>query len=263
VDIKPNILCKKSQELKACGQLEHTQLNQQTQSAMNPSTQAPIGEICCVFTDITDSTSLWSYNEADMWKALEIHNNIIREGLTKFRGYEVKTLGDGFHIAFSNASSALRFCLSAQLSLHMAEWPPAIMEYYRNKAFFEETEMEITRKGISVRMGLHFGKPFAIERSTISQRLDFFGTMVNSASRVQAQAAGGEIAISDAFITELLRCRNLAGVRPDLTMTDDLRSRILSTEVSPEFWDVNFKREVVLKGVFDPVYITLISCRKC
>jgi adenylate cyclase len=228
---------------------------------MDTSSEVPAGEISCIFTDITHSTNLWEYNEAGMSDALKLHNKIMRREIELFGGYEIKTLGDGFHITFTNAASALRFCLSAQLSLHSADWPQSVVDYCNDKIFFEETHTKIIHNGLGVRMGIHYGKPYAAEINCVSQRKDIFGSMVNISSRVQTQAAGGEIAISDAFILAIMQYQSPELVDGNISLTDDLRTRILSSEISSQFFEVKFMGDVHLKGVLTPIHITLIRLR--
>jgi class 3 adenylate cyclase len=85
--------------------------------------------------------------------------------------------------------------------------------------------------------------------------------MVNASARVQSQAAGGEIAITDAFIIALLRSQRSGPVAANITLTDELRRQILSTEVSSQIFEVKFIGEVALKGIANPKYITLVCFR--
>jgi adenylate cyclase len=234
---------------------------QQTQKNMYSSPKPPMGEISCIFTDIIDSTPLWTYNEAAMWEALKLHNDLMRKEMEKFGGYEVKSIGDAFYVVFGNSISALRFCLSAQLSLHIADWPEGVVAYHELNEFFDEGGQEITYKGITVRMGIHFGKPFAADMDPVAHRMDYYGPMINSSARVQSQAEGGEIAISDDFIMELWRCRIPDTFNPTATLTNELRKSILSKEVSLQFFDLKFLGSTALKGVAEQVYITLICSR--
>ena len=52
-------------------------------------------------------------------------------------------------------------------------------------------------RGLRVRMGVHIGKPI-VEKDPVTGRFDYFGPMVNRSARVEGQAAGGQIVISNA-----------------------------------------------------------------
>jgi adenylate cyclase len=132
--------------------------------------------------------------------------------------------------------------------------------YHALKQFFDETGQEITYKGITVRMAIHFGAPFAAETNPVAHRMDYYGPIVNEAARVQDQAEGGEVAISDDFLMELWRCRNPTCNR-NILLTNEIRTSILSQEVSLQLFELKFLGLTSLKGVEDSVYITLICSR--
>jgi adenylate cyclase len=58
-----------------------------------------------VFTDVQSSTNLWGSDSTAMNQGLTLHDNIMRELLKRFRGYEVKTEGDAFMVCYTNPSS--------------------------------------------------------------------------------------------------------------------------------------------------------------
>lgn len=174
----------------------------------------PKGVITFVFTDIQDSTSLWEHNEQEMFNSLEIHNEEIRRQITKFKGYEVKTEGDSFLIAFSRINSAVRFCLDVQKSLLGCNWPAALLSH--PSACETKVGSQLLFRGLRVRMGIHCGT--AISRLDPSSfRTDYFGRTVNRASRVAGIANGGCITISSAAKQALEKYKDEF---KDLTMTD-------------------------------------------
>lgn len=91
--------------------------------------QAPLGSVCCVFTDIINSTPLWEHDPMAMKTALTQHNRFVRDEIIRFGGYEVKSTGDGFQIMFSTARSAVQFSLAVQEGIQHIPWPEAIREY--------------------------------------------------------------------------------------------------------------------------------------
>ena len=60
-----------------------------------------------MFTDIQASTMLWAALPQRMGKAIDLHHATIRKLIRAHNGYEVKTIGDAFMIAFTSASDAL------------------------------------------------------------------------------------------------------------------------------------------------------------
>ena len=66
-----------------------------------------------VFTDIVDSTKRADAKGDRAWRdLLEAHNKTVRRELSRFRGREVKSLGDGFLATFDGPARAIH-CASA------------------------------------------------------------------------------------------------------------------------------------------------------
>ncbi|KAH8922757.1 L domain-like protein [Atractiella rhizophila] len=170
--------------------------------------QAPEGWVALVFTDIRNSTMLWDTNEGTHL-ALRMHNDLLRYFLDQFGGYEVKTEGDAFMVAFRSPISALLWCLTVQLKLLKEEWPQQILNSEEGKEVYGPRG-ELLYRGLSIRMGIHWGQPFC-EIDPVTKRMDYYGPMVNKSSRISGKAEGGEITISkDALDYVRSKCFPLA-----------------------------------------------------
>ncbi|RPA85420.1 PP2C-domain-containing protein [Ascobolus immersus RN42] len=165
---------------------------------------APEGELAICFTDIKNSTILWDKFAPAMRTAIQTHNQIMRRQLQIHGGYEVKTEGDAFMVCFRTPTSALLWCFSVQQLLLQAPWPSQILESEHGKEITDE-EGRIIYRGVSVRMGIHWGAPVC-EVDPITSRMDYFGPMVNKASRISSEADGGQITISSDFLAEIRKC---------------------------------------------------------
>ena len=131
---------------------------------------APDGTVTIMFSDIEGSTALADrLGDKRFMEVLREHNAIIRDQLKSHGGFEVKSEGDGFMVAFQSAGKALA-CASAIQKALLA----------RNDSAEEP---------VRVRMGLHAGE-------VIKEGEDFFGRNVIMAARVASQANGGEILTS-------------------------------------------------------------------
>jgi class 3 adenylate cyclase len=108
--------------------------------------------------------------DAKAREVLRAHERIVREALRAHGGAEVKAMGDGFMASFSSATRALECAIATQ------------------RAFAEHNES--AEEPIRVRIGLNAGEP-------IAEEADLFGTAVNLAARIAAQAAGGEILVAN------------------------------------------------------------------
>ncbi|MFY9587627.1 MAG: adenylate/guanylate cyclase domain-containing protein, partial [Actinomycetota bacterium] len=95
---------------------------------------------------------------------------IIREQVKVQGGYEVKSQGDGFMLAFSSARRALACAIDIQRAL----------------AAHAEKEPD---DAVRVRIGLHTGE-------AIIDAGDFYGRHVNLAARIGGAANGGEVLVS-------------------------------------------------------------------
>ena len=81
----------------------------------------PTGEVTLVFTDIEGSDARWSADLQGTRALIALHDAAIRASAAAFGGYEVKTSGDGFMLAFQRPESAAAFCASALDALSKVE----------------------------------------------------------------------------------------------------------------------------------------------
>ena len=124
-----------------------------------------------LFTDVEGSTALTErLGDAKAREVLRTHERLVRDGLKRHGGVEVKTMGDGFMASFTSASRALECAITVQHALAA-----------RNESADEP---------ILVYMGLNAGEP-------IEEEQDLYGTAVNQAARIAKEARGGEILASD------------------------------------------------------------------
>ena len=143
---------------------------EEEEAAAEPS---PVGAVHTIlFTDVEGSTALTDrLGDAKARELLREHESTVRGELKAHGGSEVKTMGDGFMTSFSSASKALECAIAIQ------------------RAFAEHNES--APEPIKVRIGLNAGEPIAEDD-------DLYGTAVNLAARIAAQAEGGEILASEA-----------------------------------------------------------------
>jgi class 3 adenylate cyclase len=133
---------------------------------------APDGTVAILFSDIEDSTVLTEKLGDERWlEVLREHNAIFREEISRHEGYEVKSQGDGFMLAFPDPCEALECAIAVQRA-------------------FAEREQTGEGETLRVRMGLHTGE-------VISEEGDYFGKNVILAARIAAEALGSEILVSE------------------------------------------------------------------
>lgn len=134
---------------------------------------APDGTVTILFSDIEGSTALNdSVGDTRWMELLREHNEIVRREVGLHHGYEVKTIGDAFMVAFRSAKEALSCATAIQ------------------RAFAKRNET--AEQPIRIRIGLHTGE-------LVREGDDFFGRHVNFAARVASQAEAGEVLVSSLF----------------------------------------------------------------
>ena len=237
-----------------------------TLARLDQEVEPPIGELSMVFTDIKSSTLLWETHPVAMRSAIKIHNAVMRRQLRIIGGYEVKTEGDAFMVSFPTATSALLWCFSVQSHLLDAPWPNEILDSVHGQEVLDSDQQVIFR-GLSVRMGMHWGSPVC-ELDPITRRMDYFGPMVNKASRISGVADGGQITVSSDFIAEIERTLETYAetdrsnsVGSEETMVDDLIGQSIRKDLrslSSQGFEVKDLGEKKLKGLENPEYIFMM-----
>ena len=188
---------------------------------LDESITPPRGALALVFTDIRNSTALWEKN-VGMPLAMKAHNELLRRQARWIGGYEVKTEGDSFMMAFQTMSAALLWTFQVQTELLLADWPMEILESEEGGEVVGE-DGKIIARGLSVRMGIHWGRPVCAEDPT-THRMDYFGPMVNRSARIMSQALGGQIMISSDAVREIeiMRSEKYEDNNPSLAHIDAL-----------------------------------------
>jgi adenylate cyclase len=233
---------------------------------LDQEVDAPQGELSLVFTDIKSSTALWEYNPVAMQAGIKIHNDLLRRQLRIIGGYEVKTEGDAFMVAFPTATSALLWCFTVQKLLLEQPWPTEIVESPFGKEVLD-ADGNVIFRGLSVRMGAHWGSPVC-EPDPITRRMDYFGPMVNRASRISSVADGGQLTVSTDFITEIQRTLETyqeldrsSSTGSEDTMIDDALAQSIRRDlraISTQGFEVKDLGERKLKGLENPEFIYMM-----
>ena len=87
-----------------------TDANQPTDSERIAKTSAETGSrklAAIMFTDIKDFSKRMHENELTTLRMLEVHNWMMRESVTKYRGAVIKTIGDDFLVSFDSVVDAV------------------------------------------------------------------------------------------------------------------------------------------------------------
>ena len=132
--------------------------------------RSPDGTITMFFSDIEGSTAANARLGDRRWmEILREHDSIMRRQIGLHRGFEVKTIGDAFMVAFQSAIDSVRCAAAIQ------------REFARRN--------EDADHAIRVRIGLHTGEAVKVED-------DFYGRHINYAARVSSQAKRNQVIVS-------------------------------------------------------------------
>lgn len=135
-----------------------------------------IGSMAMLFTDLTGSTALYQrVGDARAFAIIEQHFREMTAVVTRHHGAVIKTMGDAVMASFASTLDAVSAALEMARGTHSAHG-----EY-----------------GIALKVGVHTGPCLAVRAN---DRVDFFGTTVNLAARLQAKARAGEIVLLTASL---------------------------------------------------------------
>lgn len=180
-----------------------------------------IGRITLLFSDLTGSTALYErIGDARAYAVVQEHFRVMERVIAAHEGAVIKTMGDAVMASFATPLQAVAAACEA----------------------VRETEAQHHELDIGVKLGVHEGPCLAVRAN---ERLDFFGTTVNLAARLQGQAGAGELVIMRELgelpaIAELLADAPRRAVTASLKgitdaqelMAIDLRPRVGSADPS-------------------------------
>ncbi len=143
--------------------------------ALRSGQQISVGTLTVLFTDLRNSTRMYrDIGDATAFGRVMDHFDVLKEVIAAEDGAIVKTIGDAVMAVFREPENALRAMLSAQQILAS---PPD------------------GSPGLALKAGLHTGPCIAV---TLNERLDYFGSTVNMAARLEGLSTGNDVIISRA-----------------------------------------------------------------
>jgi len=135
-----------------------------------------IDSIAILFTDLQSSTVLYrETGDGPAYQRVREHFEFLAGIIRAHDGALVKTIGDAVMAVFVSPQQALRAALGVQEQI----------------AGFNHTRGDMA---LTINMGLHCGRCIVVN---LNDRLDYFGSTVNLAARLQGQSRGGDIVLSE------------------------------------------------------------------
>jgi class 3 adenylate cyclase len=157
-----------------------------------PGLELGIETIAVLFTDLVGSTVMYSRTgDAPAFRIVNDHFGLIREIVARYEGAIVKTIGDAVMAVFVNPANCLRASIELDRKVQGVTWDGMPLR---------------------LRAGMHVGPCIAMRAN---ERIDYFGTTVNLAARLEALAEPGEVTLakSDAQRADIAPLLAASGLR--------------------------------------------------
>jgi len=166
------------------------------EEALRPGDQIVVGSLTILFTDLVGSTKMYrDIGDASAFGLVMDHFDVLQAEISAADGAIVKTIGDAVMAVFRDPSAALRAMLSVQESLAT---PPDGKRPLRLKA------------------SLHHGPCIGV---SLNDKLDYFGSTVNIAARLEKFAMGDDVIVSQTVRDDPEVIRFLKESAPQVTVT--------------------------------------------
>jgi len=141
--------------------------------ALRPGEQISVGTLTVLFTDLRNSTQLYrEIGDATAFGRVMSHFDIVKKSIMEHDGAVVKTIGDAVMAVFRSAVDGLSAMLEVQRLL---------------------SDPADGSRPLQLKAGLNTGPCIAV---TLNDRLDYFGSTVNMAARLEGLSSGSDVIIS-------------------------------------------------------------------
>ncbi len=139
--------------------------------------QLQVASVTTLFTDITGSTQMYEkLGDAMAYNIVRDHFDILFRQIEQHGGIVIKTIGDAVMASFTQNDAALR-------SVFMA-----LQEF---KSYNQTQPLE---SKVYIKVGMHRGTAILVN---LNDKLDYFGSTINKAARIQSIASSDEICVSE------------------------------------------------------------------
>ncbi len=135
--------------------------------------QIGVGSLTMMFTDLRSSTAMYrEMGDARAFGMVMSHFEVLKRIIDEHGGAIIKTNGDAAMAVFRRPINAIRAAVATQIALALPT---------------------TTLKPLALKIGLHSGSCIAVN---LNERLDYFGSVVNIAARLESLSSGEDIVIS-------------------------------------------------------------------
>lgn len=172
---------------------------------LRPGDEVGISQVTLMFTDLRGSTALYERaGDAGAYRLVREHFAFLAGVIRERNGNIVKTIRDAVMAAFIDPADGVN----------------AALEVQRTVAAFNHS---VDGEDLVIKLGVHCGSCIAV---TLNERLDYFGSTINMAARLQGESEGGDIVFSeeiagDPVVAEILAAYSLARENRELKGFDE------------------------------------------
>jgi class 3 adenylate cyclase len=150
-----------------------------SEDVLRPGDEVSIGRVTLLFSDLRGSTALYQkIGDATAYHLVRDHFAFLAQTIRDHQGAIVKTIGDAVMAAFARPEDGIQAAVAIQRQV---------------AAFNREHPVGDDGDAIAIKLGLHQGPCIVV---TLNDRLDYFGSTVNLAARLQGQSKGHDIVLS-------------------------------------------------------------------
>lgn len=155
------------------------------EQVLRPGEDVGIDNITLMFTDLEGSTALYErLGDGAAYRLVRRHFAFLADTIRAHDGALVKTIGDAVMAAFARPEQAVLAALEIR---------DRIGRFNADYRVETEREGNPVSAALVLKVGLHSGRCIAVN---LNDRLDYFGSTVNMAARLQGRSQGGEVVLS-------------------------------------------------------------------
>jgi adenylate cyclase len=152
------------------------------EEAVAPGEEIAISSLAILFTDLSASTLLYqNAGDAKAFGMIRNHFEYVTDAVRNRGGGMVKMMGDAVMATFSSSRQALEAAFDMQ-----AHWTEFAAKHQ-------------IPEGIALKIGIHAGRCIAVNNQG---KMDYFGTTINIAARVESEAKPHDIIITQSVFEE-------------------------------------------------------------
>ncbi|MBM3266890.1 MAG: hypothetical protein FJZ01_04500 [Candidatus Sericytochromatia bacterium] len=152
-----------------------------SEQVLAPGVKVKVARLAFLFTDLKSSTAMYEeQGDAKAFALVRDHFKVMEAPIAAEGGAVVKNIGDAIMAVFPDAASCFRAALAIQ---------HGITEYNR-------TSGEVP---LIIKAGAHVGPCLAVN---LNDALDYFGTTVNVAARVQGESIGEDFVLTREMVED-------------------------------------------------------------